>query len=70
MWSSEDLRSRYQKWRDVSGGVGSSDGVGVREMLDALVRDGAVSKQTNVREANGKAQVRAKSSEKCVFILN
>ena len=65
-----DLRSRYQKWRDISGGVGSSDGVGVREMLDALVRDGALSRRTSVREASGKAQVRPKSSEKCAFILN
>ena len=73
LWSScvpEDLRSRYQKWQDVSGGVGSSDGVGVREMLDALLRDGALSIRTRVREASGKAQVRPKSSEKCVFILN
>ena len=51
----QDLRSRYQKWRDDSRGVGSSAGVGVREMLDALVRDGALSKHTNVREASGKA---------------
>ena len=65
-----DLRSRYQKWRDVSGGVGSSDGVGVREMLDALVRDGALGRRTSVREASGKAQVRPKSSEKCASILN
>ena len=42
-----DPRSRYQKWRKESGGVGSSNGVGVREMLDALVRDGAPSKRTN-----------------------
>ena len=66
----EDLRSRYQRWRDDLGGVGSSDGVGVREMLDALVRDGAVSKHTNVRAASGKAQVRPKSNEKCAFIVN
>ena len=73
LWSRcvlEDLRSRYRKWRDNSRGVGSSDGVGVSEMLDALVRDGALSKHTNVREASGKAQVRPKSSEKCAFILN
>ena len=38
--------------------MGSSDGVGVREMLDALVRDGVPSKRANVQEANGKAQVR------------
>ena len=36
-------------------------------MLDALVRDGAVSKQTSVREASGKAQVQPKSS---AFVLN
>ena len=39
-------------------------------MLDALVRDGALSKHASVREANGKAQVRPNSSEKCAFILN
>ena len=60
----------YQKWRDVSRGVGSSDGVGVHEMLDALVQDGTLSKHASVREASGKAHVRPKSSEKCVFILN
>ena len=39
----------------------------VREMLDALVRDGALSKRTNVKEARGKAEVWRKSSEKmCV----
>ena len=73
LWSRcvpEDLRSRYCKWRDVSRGVGSSDGVGVRDMLDALVQDGALSRRTSVRQANGKAQARPKSSEKCAFILN
>ena len=50
--------------------MGSSDGLGVREMLDALVRDGALSRHANVQEASGKAQVRPKSSEKCAFILN
>ena len=73
LWSRcvpEDLRSRYQKWRDASRGVGSSDGVGVREMLDALVQDGALSRRTSVRQASGKAQARPKSSEKCAFILN
>ena len=51
LWSRcilEDLRSRYQKWRKGTSGVGSSDGVGVREMLDAWVRDGALSKHMNV----------------------
>ena len=66
----EDLQNRYRKWRDVSGGVGSPDGVGVREMLDALVRDGALSKHVKVGEASGKAQVRPKSSTKCAFVLN
>ena len=73
LWSRcvpEDLQSRYRKWRTDSGGVGSSDGVGVREMLEALVRDGALSKREGVKEASGKAQVRPKSSEKCAFILN
>ena len=50
--------------------MGLSDGLGVREMLDALVRDGALRKHDNVREASGKAQVRPKSSERCAFILN
>ena len=50
--------------------MGLSDGVGVREMLDALVQDGALRKHENVREASCKAQVRPKSSEKCAFILN
>ena len=50
--------------------MGSSDGVGVREMLDALVRDGALSKRENVQEAGSKAQVRPRCSEKCAFILN
>ena len=66
----EDLRGRYQKWRQETHGAGLSDGVGVREMLDALVWDGALRKHKNVREASGKAQVRPKSSEKCAFILN
>ena len=69
LWShcvQEDLRSRYHKWRPETRGVGSSDGVGVREMLDVLVRDGALSKHENVREA----RARPKSSEKCAFILN
>ena len=73
LWSRcipDDLRSRYQKWRKETRGVGSSDGVRVREMLDALVRNGALSKHTNVQEASSKAQVRPKSSEKCAFILN
>ena len=77
LWSRcvpEDLRNRYRyryrKWRDVSGGVGSLDGVGVLEMLDALVREGAPSKHVSVRETGGKAQVRPKCSTKCVFILN
>ena len=35
--------------------------MGVCEMLDALVWDGALSKCENVREASGKAQVRPKS---------
>ena len=51
LWSRcvpEDLRSWYQKWRQKTRGVGSSDGVGVREMLDALVGDGALGKHTNV----------------------
>ena len=39
-------------------------------MLDALVRDGALSKHANVREASGKAQVRRKNSAKCASILN
>ena len=50
--------------------MGKSDGVGVQEMLKALVRNGALRKHENVREASGKAQVRPKNSEKCVFILN
>ena len=50
--------------------MGLSDGVGVRQMLDAMVRDGALQKHENVREASGKAQVRPKSSEKCAFKLN
>ena len=73
LWSRcalEDLRSRYQKWRKETRGVGSSDRVGVREMLDALVRDGVPSRHANVQEASGKAQVSPKSSEKCAFILN
>ena len=73
LWSRcvpEDLQSQYRKWRSASGGVGSSDGVGVREMLDALVRDGAPSKRAGIMDASGKAQVRPKSSTKCVFILN
>ena len=73
LWSRcvpEDLRSRYQKWRRETSGVGSSRGVGLREMLDALVRDGALSKHMNMHEASGKAEVRPKSSEKCAFILN
>ena len=70
LWSRcapEDLRSRYQKWRQETRAVGASDGVGVREMLDALVWDGALGNRANV---SGKAQVRPKSSEKCAFILN
>ena len=73
LWSRcvpEDLQNRYWEWRTVSGGVGSLDGVGVREMLDALVRDGALSKRAGVMEGCGKAQIRPKSSMKCVFILN
>ena len=73
LWSRcvpEDLRGRYQEWRQETCGVGSSDGVGVREMLHALVRDGALSKHENVQEASGKAQVRPKSGEKCAFIMN
>ena len=73
LWSRcvpEDLRSPYQKWRQETRRVGSSDGVEVREMLDALVWEGAPSKHDNVREANGKAQVPTKSSEMCAFILN
>ena len=66
----EDLQNLYQKRRDISGGVGSSDGVGVREMLDALVQNGALSKHASIREASSKARVRPKSNEKCVFILN
>ena len=50
--------------------MGSSDGVGVREILDVLVRDGALSKRAGVMEASGKAQVGPKSSTKCAFILN
>ena len=50
--------------------MGSSDGQGVREMLDVLVRDGALSKRAGVMEASGKAQVRPKSSTKCAFSLN
>ena len=65
-----DLQSRYRKWRTNSGSVGSSDGVGVREMLDALVRNGALSNRDGVKEAGGKAQVRPKSCTKCAFILN
>ena len=73
LWSrfaSEDLRGRYQNWSQKTHGVGSSDVVGVREMLDALVRDGALRKHKFVQEASGKAQVRPKSSEKCAFIFN
>ena len=65
-----DVRDRYRRWRQETHGVGKSDGVGVREMPDALVRDGALRKHENVREASGKAEVRPKNSEKCVFILN
>ena len=71
LWSRcvpKDLESRYGKWRKDSGGVGSSDGVGVREVLDALVRDGALSKRDGVKEASGKAQVWPKSTAKCAFI--
>ena len=50
--------------------MGLSDGVGVRETLDALIWDGALSKHENVQEAIGKAQVRPNCSEKCAFILN
>ena len=39
-------------------------------MLDALVRDGALSKHDKLGVASDKAQVRPKSSEKCAFILN
>ena len=73
MWSRcvpGDLRDRYRRWRQETHGVGKSDGVGVREMPDALVRDGVLRKHENVREASGKAQVRPKNSEKCAFILN
>ena len=42
----------------------------MREMLDALVWDGALSTGASIREASGKAQVRPKSNEKCAFILN
>ena len=73
LWSRcvpKDLRSQYHRWRDDSGGVGSSDGTGVCEMLDALVQDGALRKHTSVREASGEAQVRPKRCEKYAFILN
>ena len=39
-------------------------------MQDALVRDGVLSRHMDVQKATGKAHVRAKSSEKCAFILN
>ena len=64
------LRDRYRRWRQETHGVGASDGLGVREILDTLVRDGAPRKQESVREASGKAHVRPKNSEKCAFILN
>ena len=73
LWSRcvpEDLESRYRKWRTDLGGAGSSDGVRVREMLDALVQDGALSKRDGGKEGGGKAQVRPKSSTKCALILN
>ena len=73
LWSRcvpEDLRGRYQKWRQETHGVDVSDGVGVREMLDALVQDGALRKHENVPEDSGKTHVRPKSSEKCAFMLN
>ena len=59
LWSHcvpEDLRGQYQKWRQGTHREGLSDGVVVRMMLDALVRDGALCKHENVREASGKAQ--------------
>ena len=66
-----NLQKRFREWREESGaGVGPSDGWGLRKMLDALVRDGALSKRDKLGVASGKAQVRPKSSERCVFILN
>ena len=73
LWSRyvpSNIQAKYREWKERSEGVGPSDGVGVREMLDALVRDGALSKRDGMGVASGKAQVRPKSSEKCAFILS
>ena len=69
LWSRyvpSNLQEKYREWKERSGGVGPFDGVGVSEMLDTLVRDGALSK----RDGMDVAKVRPKSSEKCPFILN
>ena len=62
------LQKRYCQWRTVSGGVGSSDGVGLRQMLDAFVLRAALSKCAGVMEASGKARVRPTGCPKCMFI--
>ena len=65
-----DLRDRYRRWRQETHGMGASDGVGVREMLDALVRDGEQRNHENMRQASSKAVGRPNNSEKCAFNLN
>ena len=64
------LKDIYIRWLHSSGGVGSSVGLGVSEVLKALVRDGALSAGELNRPSSRRAKVIPKNSEKCSFVLN
>ena len=65
-----DLRDTYIQWLHSTGGGGGSAGLGVNEMLQALVWDGALSSSDGNAPPWGQAKVIAKNSEECSFILN
>ena len=70
----KDLLGKFKQWLEVTGGVGTSKGKGLPEMLDSIVEGGSLVRRDAAKPddvtLSRKARVISKNQEKCSFILN